>query len=74
MWRYRCDITESRNISLDVKGLFGNLSLVRAPAFFFQLEPEGKVIHLITQSKNGDFNLRREFSSPSKIDWSFKEN
>ena len=30
---YRCDYVDLRSMSLDVKVLFGNLSLVSAPAF-----------------------------------------
>ena len=34
--RYRCDYVDSRSMSFDVKVLFGNLSLLSAPAFSFR--------------------------------------
>ena len=36
--RYRCDYVDLISMPLDVKVLFGNLSLVRAPAFHLELK------------------------------------
>ena len=45
--RYRCDYIDLRSMSLDVKVLFGNLSLVSAPAF--HLEPKSSDGGLFTR-------------------------
>ena len=49
--KYRYDYLDSKSMFLDVKVLFGNLSLVSAPAFSSRTKAlRMRVIHPVTQS------------------------
>ena len=66
LYMWRCDCVDSRSMSLEIKVLFGNLSLVSAPGF----SSRTKVLWMtgyspgypVNASENGDFKY-----NPSKI-------
>ena len=56
MWRHRCDYVDSKSMSFDIKVVFGNCSVVCAPALLNR--------YPVNASESGNFNSGCENSGP----------